>query len=552
MGLLDDQRFRATDEPRQPRVSWNVWAWLGVAVGIVLRFRELGRQSIWMDEGYTAWVVRHPWGEIIRLIRVDTAPPLYYLLLRSWTNVFGHTEWGLRSFSAVLGVLTMLVAMDIARRLLTRGAAVAVWAVAVGYSQVYFAQEARFYALMALLMVGALDLLLRFLSTRDRRWLVPLVLVLAAALYTHNLMVPYVGAFFLCWLIVSPQSWREMVGTGAAVGMIYLPWAIFMLPGQLRMVHQAFWVGRPGYAAIMSLVASLFNMQSVGAWNQILGRYHVATRMNFAPLWAGIFLAGISLAMSIALQREARRRQAAGLLVLVLLPPLVVTIYSLVGTPILMERTFLTSGVLMPILLLLPFNLPWSASGLRYALFFGAILLVLMLGSLLVYEALDRKEDWRGAAEMVSELPPAHRLIVFDAEDGQLPFEFYYRFDPGEDVTGVPGGFFDLDPPRALRRVLGRADLDSLAGKLKAGNYDQVVLVAAHLFWADPQGLTVPLIEREYPEVKVAKLKDVSVFVFEKNNDSDHGPRWAWAWADSYQVTSTAVASSARFWVPAN
>src|SRR5271165_5549902 len=80
-----------------------------VAGGIALRWSGLGRKSLWLDEGYTAWVVSNPWQQIVRIISVDTAPPLYYLLLRGWTQLFGFSEAALRSMSALMATVALFV-----------------------------------------------------------------------------------------------------------------------------------------------------------------------------------------------------------------------------------------------------------------------------------------------------------------------------------------------------------------------------------------------------------------------------------------------------------
>src|SRR5450432_3945764 len=73
----------------------SVVIWGSVIAGVGLRFAQLGKSSLWFDEGYTAWAAAHPVGEIVRIIKADTAPPLYYILLRGWTHLFGFSEAGL-------------------------------------------------------------------------------------------------------------------------------------------------------------------------------------------------------------------------------------------------------------------------------------------------------------------------------------------------------------------------------------------------------------------------------------------------------------------------
>ena len=225
--------------------AWYWWAlaWLGVAVGVCFRVCHLGRESLWFDEGYTAWMVSHSPGEIIRLILADTAPPLYYLLLHGWTEVFGRSEIALRSLSATCSILTLLVGFGIARRMLRKPAAVAaaMWLLSFSFLQMWYAREARAYALMGLMGVAAFDWLQRHLAAGHRRWLIPLALLIAAEMYTHNMMAPYAMGLVLAWLVLpSEHSMRRRIAemslvTGVAAAL-YLPWAIGGLPHQMDMI----------------------------------------------------------------------------------------------------------------------------------------------------------------------------------------------------------------------------------------------------------------------------------------------------------------------------
>ena len=129
-----------------------VAAVLACVAGIVLRWYRLGWQSLWFDEGYSVWVGSLSPREIVQAIRVDTAPPLYYLLLHGWAKVAGHSEAGLRSLSALAGTASLLVGVLVARRLFHRPVArlVAVIAIASSSMQVGYAHEVRFYELMGL------------------------------------------------------------------------------------------------------------------------------------------------------------------------------------------------------------------------------------------------------------------------------------------------------------------------------------------------------------------------------------------------------------------
>src|ERR1700678_1455240 len=137
---------------------WLIATAVVAIVGIALRFRRLGANSLWFDEGYTAWMVSHPLRQIVRLIRYDTAPPLYYMALRAWVLVFGDSEAGLRSMSALAGTITLGLVWLMARRALTTGAAqfAAVGLAAFSTLAVELSREARGYSLAAMLGMGAL------------------------------------------------------------------------------------------------------------------------------------------------------------------------------------------------------------------------------------------------------------------------------------------------------------------------------------------------------------------------------------------------------------
>ncbi len=497
---------------------WGAVAWLGAAVGIFFRVYHLGAESLWFDEGYTAWMTSHSPAEIIRLIRADTAPPLYYLLLHGWTVLFGRSEIGLRSLSTVSSILTLFIAMGIARRMLRNPAAIAAatWLMGLSYLQIWFAREARAYALMGLFGVAAFDCLQRHLAGRDRRWLIPLPLLIAAAMYTHNMMAPYVLGSLLAWLVLpSEHSTRRRIGeislvTGIAA-LLYLPWAILGLPAQMEMIRHSFWMDPLKARDLPAAIAALTGVKYFWSWTGPLDRMHIHTANGVVPMSIlGCLLAG-SAFVSIFGQKDARRREALGLLTAAIFPLLSVALCSIIWTPIFAEKMFLTSATLFPIFFLLPLGTPLPRAGLRTAWCGTAILLLLTGLTLFGYYREITKEDWRGIAKIVSELPGNRRLIIFIANDGRLPFDYYYHYRPDDEATGVPSDFFDLNPPRTMRRVLDQRDLDSLRARLATGKYDQIVLVLAHESWGDPNHLTRGLLYAGWQLTGQTKIRDLAV-----------------------------------------
>jgi hypothetical protein len=137
------------------------WIVVGLtALAALLRFATLGVQSYHHDEIVTASrVLRDGFGHAMDAVWFsESTPPVYYALAWVWAQLVGTGEFGLRTVSAVAGVATVPVAYLIGVEL--RGRRAGLWAaalVAVNPMMLWYSQEARAYALVALF--GALSAL---------------------------------------------------------------------------------------------------------------------------------------------------------------------------------------------------------------------------------------------------------------------------------------------------------------------------------------------------------------------------------------------------------
>jgi mannosyltransferase len=205
-----------------------------LAAGAALRFATLDAQSLWLDEAVTAVLLRDDLGTMLRAIPdSESTPPLYYVLAWLWTHVFGTGEVGMRSLSALLGTATIAVAWALGRRLGGDRAGLAAAAlVAFNPMLVWFSQEARSYALVALLGTLSALLWLRALengsvlrssqtpSSGERRPTQPptfgrrsMRLLSWGAVASLALATHYYSAFLVApqalWLLLRAPGWRE-------------------------------------------------------------------------------------------------------------------------------------------------------------------------------------------------------------------------------------------------------------------------------------------------------------------------------------------------------
>ncbi len=96
------------DERRTRTLYWLALLAILLAAAF-LRFYRLDASSLWSDEGNTWAMLGRSYGEIAQAAAADIHPPGYYWLLKLWSSIFGTSAWAMRSFSAVAGVLLVLV-----------------------------------------------------------------------------------------------------------------------------------------------------------------------------------------------------------------------------------------------------------------------------------------------------------------------------------------------------------------------------------------------------------------------------------------------------------
>lgn len=214
-----------------PPPTWLVVVALAVAVaGSVTRF--VTTSSLWLDEALSVNIATLPLGDIGEALRHDGHPPLYYLLLHVWAELFGTGDGAVRALSGVLAVLTLPVAWSVGRR---AGGATLGWLTVLVLGALPFASrygtEARMYSLVILLVFLGWLALQRALERPSWGRLAAVAVVAGALLLTHYWAFYLLGAtgVVLLW------GWWRSVGDAranrlrvtlavAAGGILFLPW----------------------------------------------------------------------------------------------------------------------------------------------------------------------------------------------------------------------------------------------------------------------------------------------------------------------------------------
>ena len=212
---------------------------LGVAfiAGFSLALRTQALHArYWIDEGLSVGISSHPFLDVPGVLRQDGSPPLYYLLLNVWIDVFGFGEADTHALSVGLAILLVPFGFMAGRALFgPRAGWFAAGLFAMDPFLTYYAQETRMYALVALLsLVVAATFALVFVQRR-RAWLPVFAVATALLVYTHNwglFLAVGTGAAFLALLGGAADKramWRDALLGYGAVAIVYLPWVPTLL-----------------------------------------------------------------------------------------------------------------------------------------------------------------------------------------------------------------------------------------------------------------------------------------------------------------------------------
>jgi mannosyltransferase len=124
----------------------------------LLRLWDLGGQSFENDELFSVFYSRRGFAYILGEGRwIETNPPLYYLLLSLWTDLFGDSEFAVRLLSVACSLATLPLVYRIGRILFDRDTGIFAAALfAFSGIHVFYAQEGRPYSLFILTVAVAL------------------------------------------------------------------------------------------------------------------------------------------------------------------------------------------------------------------------------------------------------------------------------------------------------------------------------------------------------------------------------------------------------------
>ena len=398
-----------------------------VVFGAGLRAYALDFQSLWTDEISSLMITDPtlPFRQFWDRVLTDTHPPIYYLVLRWSSSAFGQSEIVARAPSVLFGILTVCVAAILPGASLSCSSRVAFpLLLAVSPGAVWYAREARSYALLLLLstlIVVACIRLLRCMPAEGRAARGPLTMLSVAALlasFTHYFgFLLTMAAFFACFLLVDSRHRGVVILSGCGAVALFMPWVVYH--SRFITSEQASWIGE------LSIAASI-------DWFKHLAFGGTASLLVFIGLAIAVLVTG-------GWRNGVARNSTIGACALLCLLTLAAAATISLHTPILTSRNMI---VVLPAIYVIAAELT-SCLIRRWGPIVGTTYLVLQIGlmcqALAAYYTIDVNEQWRDSAALVLARPAVPRARFMSMVMRPLPLFHTIRQAKAATDRNSPG-----------------------------------------------------------------------------------------------------------------
>lgn len=468
-------------------------------IGAALRFADISTESLWVDEIYSFRQAVKSVAMIIANAPQDVHPPVYYALLHFWALLFGTTEAGLRSLSAIFGVAALPLMYVLGREMYSQRVGLyAALLLALSHFHIHYSQEARNYAYAVLVVILGMIGFVRYVKQFDSQSEPVLSWKLLAFFLLGNTLILY-SHFFALFVIAAQNAlvlsfalmrrdvfrrmWKSWLALQSLLLLLFVPW-MEILYFQIRAVKSGFWIDPPNLMTLAETIiefagsfsaAALILPLCVLAVVQVRKRLVTIQDDNAQGKPETVFIAHVQFDYRLAL-----------LLLWLVLPIMIPFIRSLYSTPIYYVKY--TIPALPALLLLAAKGLDAFDTKVRWMR--GLVGIVVAMLCVIAWR--DNRNDWNSLEK--EPWKEATRLLdsATTRNDAIFVHEWYSKYNC-EYYTKRPDVIFQAMPPE--RFAITPTTIERFYAPLAAGR-DHIWLVLSHRSAQTP--MILERIERDF------------------------------------------------------
>jgi len=327
-----------------------------VVAGVFLRIGPvLEERDYWYDEAFTGILIKESWGTMNQMIFADVHPPLYYWLVKPWASVFEYSSWSIRSFSTLMGILTIVSAFWIGRKMFgERAGLLAGLITAISPFAIQYSQEARMYSLFGFLMLWAVWFFYRALKFNEWKDWIWWGVFSGLAYCTHYLSVFFFVVFFWTavfyeYLFLKQKFARALFltkkfwGGVGVIAIFFIAWLPYFIPHMLK--------GNLGWIRV-SYLSDLPSTLQIFFFGHPLGAGGIPMANEFRYFFdgssAGLLILSLVLIIATWLWKKKLKREESFVLLSIAIGTLVLLIVlSHFNLKLYVSRYFMPSAVML-------------------------------------------------------------------------------------------------------------------------------------------------------------------------------------------------------------
>ncbi len=390
-----------------------------VALGALLRLISIG-QSFWLDEATSGIVVRDlSVREIFtNFTPRDFHPPLYYFLLKLWSQFFGTSEVALRSLSVLFAIGTIYLTFLITKRMFGKKVGIiAALFLATSPLHIYYSQEARMYSLETFFTVLSVFFFTQVGEGRKADWIL-FSASLVLLFFTDYLPISIILIFFIFGFLFHKKFswWRSFLFSLVPLLLSVVLW----LPIFIKQFKSGILVQSTNWADVLG--RTTFKEVLLIPDKFIIGRISIENKLLYPTLLVILVLIfGFFIGLSI---KKNLRREGNLIMLWLTIPTLIII---LIGLKVSILSYFRLLFVLPAFYILLADGIDKAGKKLKYTGLAVVLLTNLVSSGVYLFNPTFHREDWRSLVSFIESNRTKNSQVLFVANSQMEGYRYYAK-----------------------------------------------------------------------------------------------------------------------------
>lgn len=218
-----------------------------VQILVIIHNAHIGK-SFWYDEAYSIQIIKYSYTEILRITSLDVHPPLYYFMLKSFSQPFDNSIFSLRIFSGMGVIACLFIGLTEIQKLFGKRISLVLIALIVIMPVIqYLSMEIRMYSWAMFFVLGASIYAYKIYDKNTNSSYIGFIFFSIAGGYTHYYTLICIFVIYILLgfaLLKNRKSLKNYLALCFMLFLLYSPWIPIFI-NHVKSIHSNFWATIP-------------------------------------------------------------------------------------------------------------------------------------------------------------------------------------------------------------------------------------------------------------------------------------------------------------------